>query len=335
MLWWRRRQAKSKNAAVRSRAAVGLRKHVSSDGIRVLAGLLFDSDPAVVAAAAESVRKSPNGAAGAFLMDELALKGNIYRRVREWAAKALGLLGDPALAPSLVDRLEDPCREVGKAAAQSLSKLGWRPLTPHEQAWFAMNLEDWDTVFEIAGKIVPELVKAVSMVDLDYSGSTDLTAAAMAALPLGRTNDPRAVEPLVELQWRALEHSSKYASLYEFNPELDVGSAAQDSVVIAFANMSDSVALKGLLAILKDQSKNPRLRAAAALCLGNRGANDEESFNTVFSHASRDIDAGVERACSHAFQVMSVLLAAQKEKKGKPPSDSAQKPGKKNNKGRR
>ena len=96
-------------------------------------------------------------------------------------------LGSPAVKP-LIAALKD--KDVRKAAAEALGRLGWEPAQDEMAGWYWMAKRDWDKCVALGALAVEPLIAALK------DENSDVRQAAAKAL--GKIGDPRAVEPLID-----------------------------------------------------------------------------------------------------------------------------------------
>jgi len=109
---------------------------------------------------------------------------------RQRAAEELAKAKEAKVIDVLVPLLQDPHSGVRKAAAQSLSALGWQPAADSDRARHAVALQEWDRAVAIGVPAVEPLIALL----------TDENWAVMraASTALGQIGDMSAVEPLAQ-----------------------------------------------------------------------------------------------------------------------------------------
>jgi len=118
----------------------------------------------------------------------LALEGK-EKKVREVAAKALGLIGDIRAVDPLIVALKDNNRDVYRAAAVALDTFNWKPTTDENSAWYWIAKGDWEKCVLIGTEAVDPL-----LAKLEKGNYKERKACAMI---LGKIGDARAIEPLI------------------------------------------------------------------------------------------------------------------------------------------
>jgi HEAT repeat protein len=145
--------------------------------------------------------------------------------------------GTPAI-PSLSVALKDKDSGIRKNAADALEKIGWRPSTEEEKAWFLLANQNFDDLSK-RGSLGTDLL-IIALQDKD----DDIRKKALRAL--GKKGDPREVLPIA-------------AALKDGNPEIRLESAS------ALKRTGDEGAVKPLIDTLEDENAKVREEAAGAL----------------------------------------------------------------------
>ena len=86
----------------------------------------------------------------------------------QWAsALALGEIGDPAAIDPLWDALWKTDKYVRYGSAVALQRLGWLPVTPEEQTWQMIALQDWKGIISLENVATDPLFRMVTDPDPD------------------------------------------------------------------------------------------------------------------------------------------------------------------------
>ncbi len=211
-------------------------------------------------------------------------------RVRDWAAYALGRIGDPRAVEPLIAVLSDTDKFARASAALALGRIG-------------------------DPRGVEPLIAVLS--------DTDWYVRSIAAEALGRTGDPRAVEPLLPtLRWEKYFNPAGdgLAALGELSLEPLLAALEDDDPIVrrnaayALGRMGHGRAVKPLIRLLDDEES--RVRANATTALGRTG--DGQGIEPLAA-ALKDTDSRV-RACAatalgeiHDVRVVEPLAAALKD----------------------
>ena len=188
MLWWRKRQLKSKHARTRLAAVRKLGGLRDPAALKALAEALRDRTTKVRVAAAEAL--AGIGDVRAVNLLSGALKSSNVE-VRAAAAVGLGRTGSPRSVEPLVACLEDPDSGVRKAAAGALERRRWKPATSRQELLYALAQCDVERIAKAGEAATGPLLDALR------DGDAELRK--MAAGVLGRVGSPEAVKALVLL----------------------------------------------------------------------------------------------------------------------------------------
>lgn len=104
--------------------------------------------------------------------------GDEEYHVREMAQEALFEIGTPAI-PDIVDALKSRFHEVREGAAESLDRLGWKPGTTNETAYYLMAQESWMDLARMGDEAIPPLSNALDTTDDDLRMGVVLTLGKM------------------------------------------------------------------------------------------------------------------------------------------------------------
>jgi HEAT repeat protein len=140
-------------------------------------------------------------------------------------------LGSPAVKP-LIAALKD--KDVRKAAAEALGRLGWEPAQDEMAGWYWMAKRYWGQCVVLGALAVEPLIAALKHKDSD--------ARKVAAEALGEIKDPRAVEPLI-------------AALKD--EKWDVRAAAAEALVSLYRNASLSETAKQTILAYRSKITSP------------------------------------------------------------------------------
>jgi zinc/manganese transport system permease protein len=181
------------------------------------------ADPDEGAAQADAhTHGDPEHGVGTSRRDLLAALSDEHANVRARAASDLGMLGDPALLPQLVQALRDPSDAVKEKAAEALGKLA-RPeavaplqaaLADHDQdAW--VNLREAEALVLCGSNAgLDALIDAASNADAKLVRQEALERAlAFAGRPAPATNDdPARADALARLSawWAAQRDTARW-----------------------------------------------------------------------------------------------------------------------------
>jgi HEAT repeat protein len=206
-----------------------------------------------------------------------ALDQTQHPGVRSAAAEALGELRELRAIPILVEMLNASAPlpslapEVRRAAAEALSKLGWRPSSVKEAARYATARDDTKGV---STEVLAEVVKAdgdkrwAALQELARSGGSsaivrfvdpgaysDASVRSAAVMTLGKIGDARAADSLIQV--------------LKTDPE----SSVQANAASVLGDLRALGAVEPLLVGLRHKDRNLRISAANALgAIGDRRA---------------------------------------------------------------
>ena len=237
-----------------------------------------------------------------------ALKHN-EAGVRRVAAYSLGLMKEPRAVPPLIDAIDDRDREVTENAISALGEIGDRratkPLTaimkrhqserPNDDTWRVQGyaeralkrLKDPASIGPLiqimrdpksrsqhdAANILVEIGEPAVLPLLDELKDRTSPARVLAALALGRIQDPRAAEPLTEA-YRETRDTIYQQVFIDMGPaavpalcNLAMNSATpiRQGVATVLGRIGDPRAADTLLALTEDTETSVRFTAAAAL----------------------------------------------------------------------
>jgi hypothetical protein len=124
--------------------------------------------------------------------------------VRWQAALALGEIGDRRVIAPLLETLRDADKYVRYGAASALVKLGWKPETAEDRAFFLVGMQEWKAV-EAEG---PSAIPALSHILNDQDGAVRKKAIEI----LGSIRNEKAIPALMrgladgssEVRWEAV-----------------------------------------------------------------------------------------------------------------------------------
>lgn len=141
MLWWKLRQLRSGDRAIRRVAASKLGDIKDPRAVAGLVSVLQDEDSDVRWNAAHALGKIGDPMA---IEPLVAALQDADSGVRQVAAEGLGKFGDWRAIEPLMSALTDKGKEVREAAANSLQSLGWQPVNDLQRACLAVALRRWD-----------------------------------------------------------------------------------------------------------------------------------------------------------------------------------------------
>jgi HEAT repeat protein len=193
---------------VRLAAVKALREIGYDHAIPALIQALQDNDESVSDRAATALERMGTVAILALIQ---ALQDKEHWRVRYWAAKALGKIGDPAAIPALIEALQDKEWKESKvrlAAAEALGEIGGH----HAILALIQALQDKEhwrvclAAVKALGQIgdpaaIPTLIQALQLQDREY-----WRVRYWAAKALGKIGDPAAIPALIEALQDKEEH---------------------------------------------------------------------------------------------------------------------------------
>ena len=234
-LWLTQRQLKSKNTAVRRRAALRLSQKPGSGDLRLLQAALEDQDP--------EVRRLVTTALG-----KLKAEGRIEPlltalrdsdpEVQKAAIQGLRAGAVKQSIGALVPLLQNADGAVRAHAAQALADLGWRPEKPEEQIWMWIAQAKFSRAAAFGVKAIPALGMVLG------SGPYSLSLGAIQGL--SEINDAASAAPLL----RALRSE---------DPAICSAAAS------ALAKLGCSQAVETIIQLLRHSNAQVRLAAVEAL----------------------------------------------------------------------
>ena len=189
--------------------------------------------------------------------------------VREATVSALGRFGDGKAIKPLEASLEDSSAAVRKIASESLTSLGWQPVTPAETALFRIARQDWEGAIASGQEAIPALIRVLD--------SSDSTARLSAIRVLGRTASPDAIGPLI-------------SSLKD--PDEGIRAAA----ATALESVGAPEAIEHLLQAVRDKDRNVRKAVVRAL-----GHTNDPRAATVIITLLRTHETDMQEIASQAL----------------------------------
>ncbi len=177
----------------------------------------------------------------------------------EWAgyeaAQKLAQFDSSLSIPVFVRALRHVNDRVQSIGAQGLSLVGDKAINPLIEI-----IKDKDAVLSsrhIATGVLGGLSEAAVLPAIELLSSEDATVRRMAVFPLGRLEDLRALDPLI--------------NTLKFDPDAE----ARAGAVYSLSTLKDAKAFEPLIAALKDPDRDVRFRVVGALGrLGHAGLRD-------------------------------------------------------------
>ncbi|HPC58724.1 MAG TPA: HEAT repeat domain-containing protein [Kiritimatiellia bacterium] len=266
MLWWTRRQLKSKNAAARQKAVAALCQAPSSRDLPLLRALLDDPEVEIRRLAVTAIgHLQEEGCAEALIG---ALRDQDAGVVRA-AITALRRTPDDRVILALTPLLRHRDASIRTTIAQTLESLNWQPKTRQEQIWMAVARGQ----FSRAASFGPEAVEALEQALL--SAAYGVRVRAVEAL--GSINHPGSRKALLQ----ALK-----------SPDAAVAIAALD----ALSSQGGPDAVEAIVPMLRHA--NSGVRVAAIEALSRLGAG---STVPLLQALLEDANWDVRRAAAEAL----------------------------------
>ncbi|HLJ56669.1 MAG TPA: MFS transporter [Chthonomonadaceae bacterium] len=211
--------------------------------------------------------------------------------VREEAAHALGVIGDPAVVPALITALRDPTTGLAGEAAQALGRIGDRQATPA----LAAVLADRSGPYSLEDRI--RAVRALGALgggDAVDALLRELTTAASAESESSRPEEEQ------EAMVRALGHigNTKAApALADLLQRPEVARPLRLALVRALGELEHPIAVTALRGVLPTASQDGVLFPLLADALARHG--DRESVGALLQGiAAQDSPVGRRQAAS-------------------------------------
>ena len=217
--------------------------------------------------------------------------------VRQDAAEALGYLGDRRTVGPLKTAMLDTSRDVRRKAAESLTRLEWRPAIDAEKAVFLLAMERWQEL-ETLGPVAAEPL--VAWLGTTTSGLTP-TSAYGAGGPVN-------IDTLLPGEWTDRAQGSVVDLLAKTGPPAFrplLGALGSDSgqarwlAAMALGKLGDARAVERLTALLADTM--PTVRIEAARALGRLG--DARAVDALVA-LLKDTDDGAQAMAAWALVKM-------------------------------